>query len=122
MDKQISTHNAKLITAARSGNLSLGRRDQNQWARASSVSPTSNKSRPVTSGNSSGGNSSYFQTGSTVRSLHIAKNPSFLNSRFAFTLSPLVTTHSMRFPRLRVAFVQTLQWLDHQTGSADTYI
>jgi hypothetical protein len=60
-------------------------------ARASSESPTSNKSSFVNSTNSSGGNSSYFQTGSEVRSLHIAKRLSFRDSKLPFTVFSLAT-------------------------------
>src|SRR5208283_6022887 len=58
--------------------------------RDSSESLASTKSSFINSGNRKGGNSWYFQTGSVVRPLHIAKSPSFRISELTFTESSLV--------------------------------
>jgi hypothetical protein len=98
MDKEITTHNATITNAALSWNASLGRRNQNQMTRESSESPVSNKSTLISGDNRKGGNSSYFQAGSVVRSFHILKSPSFRSAAF-FTASPLVPAHSRLPPR-----------------------
>src|ERR1700751_2550933 len=73
----------------------FGRRDQSHCRRAGFESPPSNKSSFVTSANSSGGNSWYFQSGSEVRSLHIAKSLSFRTSKFPFIVFLLAPARSM---------------------------
>ena len=94
--KDKSANNASITSRERSENTGFGRRDQNQKMRESSESLTSTKLRFASSGSENGGNSSYFQSGSAMRSLHIPAKPSFRTSTFPFTALPLVPAPSMR--------------------------
>ena len=89
--KDKSANNAPITSRALSESLGFGRRDQNQKIRESSPSLTFAKSRFVSSGSKNGGSSSYFQSGSVVRSLQIPPSFPLLHSRSQrSSWSPLV--------------------------------